>query len=178
MMAFVGYCVQANGIRWPWADNHLPNGVSPFPAASLSPPEQWDALPAAAKWQIVLFAFVMELWGEGARKTHYMRGGRPGEFPSFSDSDIDLPHPVPLNLYDPLGFNKKKSAEKLARGLNVEINNGRAAMLGIFGFMSESKVPGSVPALTGKIQAYAGDYMAPFATDFGMSKHDIVDPFI
>jgi len=179
MMAFVGYCVQANGIRWPWADNHLPNGVSPFPAASLSPPEQWDALPPAAKWQIVLFAFIMELWGEGARDQHYMRGGKPGVFPAFDgSSDIALPHPVPLNLFDPFGLSKKASAEKKARGLNVEINNGRLAMIGVVGFMSESKVPGSVPALTGKISAYAGDYMAPFATDFGMVKHDIVDPFM
>ena len=33
------------------------------------------------------------------------------------------------------------------RGLLVEINNGRLAMLGIFGFLAESKIPGSVPAL-------------------------------
>ena len=177
MMAFVGYCVQANGIRWPWADNHLPNQASPFPSGG-TPPEQWDALAPAAKWQIVLFVAVIELWGEGARSTHYMRGGKPGEFPSFSDSAISLPHPVPFNYFDPFGFSKNKSAEKKARGLNVEINNGRLAMIGMLGFMMESKLAGSVPALTGKIPAYAGDYMAPFGPDFGMVKHAIVDPFM
>ena len=35
-----------------------------------------------------------------------------------------------------------------ARGRQVEINNGRAAMLGIFMMLSESAVPGAVPPLT------------------------------
>jgi len=175
MAGFLGYWAQSTDfISGP--HNNLPyRGYEP----GLTPPEQWDALPPAAKWQIVLFAFIMELWGEGARDQHYMRGGKPGVFPAFDgSSDIALPHPVPLNLFDPFGLSKKASAEKKARGLNVEINNGRLAMIGVVGFMSESKVPGSVPALTGKISAYAGDYMAPFATDFGMVKHDIVDPFM
>ena len=56
---------------------------------------------------------------------------------------------------------------KKARGLNVEINNGRAAMLGIFGFMAASKVDGSVPALS-FIKPYAGDYMQPFEGNFDL----------
>jgi len=36
-------------------------------------------------------------------------------------------------------------------------------MIGLFGFISEAKVPGSVPALTGIIKPYAGDVMKPFA---------------
>ena len=51
------------------------------------------------------------------------------------------------------------------RGLLVEINNGRLAMIGIFGFLAESKIPGSVPALSGLIKPYAGEYMAPFTSD-------------
>ena len=35
-------------------------------------------------------------------------------------------------------------------------------MLGLFGFIAEAKVPGSVPALTGVIKPYAGEVMAPF----------------
>jgi len=34
-------------------------------------------------------------------------------------------------------------------------------MIGIMGFVAESKVPGSVPALTGLIKPFAGDVMAP-----------------
>ena len=85
-----------------------------------------------------------------------------GYFPTFDA----LPHPVPFNLFDPFGFTKSLSAEQKAKKLNIEINNGRLAMLGLFGFLSESKVPGSVPALGGIALPYDGDYMAPFAADF------------
>merc|ERR1712072_10841 len=104
-----------------------------------------------------------EFWRENAYvlssegQSHYMRGGKPGYFPTFDE----LPHPVPFNLYDPFGLNKKKTEEQKARGLKIEINNGRLAMIGLFGFLAESKVPGSVPALsTLSIAPYAGDYMA------------------
>ena len=76
-----------------------------------------------------------------------------------------FPHPVPLDLFDPFGFSKGASAEKKARGLKAEINNGRAAMLGIFGFLCAAKIPGSVPLLS-FIPAYAGNPMAPFEGNF------------
>ena len=42
-------------------------------------------------------------------------------------------------------------------------------MLGIFGFMAESKVPGAVPFLQGIIKPYSGEIMAPFvASDAGL----------
>ena len=34
-------------------------------------------------------------------------------------------------------------------------------MLGLFGFISEAKVPGSVPALTGIIKPYDGEVIDP-----------------
>ena len=74
--------------------------------------------------------------------------------------------PVPLDLWDPVGFTKNASPEKKERGRLIEINNGRLAMLGLFGFLAESKLPGSVPALGGIALPYDGDYMAPFAADF------------
>jgi hypothetical protein len=161
MFAFVGYCAQANGVHWPWA---MTKAGDAFPT-DLSPPEQWDAIPEAAKWQIFCVIAFLEFWNESTG-THYMRGGKIGAFPALSGPDSPLPHPVPFNLYDPFGLSKKMSPEKSAKGLKAEINNGRLAMLGIFGFLAESKVPGSVPALVGKIPAYAGDYMAPFQSDF------------
>merc|ERR1719454_1191484 len=91
-----------------------------------------------------------------------MKGGKPGYFPPFNGGDIELPHPVPFNLFDPFGFSKKASDEKKAAGLVKEINNGRLAMIGIFGFLAESKIEGSVPALKGIIPAYAGEVMAPY----------------
>ena len=93
-----------------------------------------------------------------------MRGGKPGYFPTFSQ----LPHPVPFNsLYDPFGFSKNASPEKKAKGLLIEINNGRLAMFGIMGFLAEAKVPGSVPGLASfGIKPYDGDVMAPFDANF------------
>merc|ERR1719460_3018522 len=99
------------------------------------------------------------LAGEG--QAHYMRGGKPGYFPSLKKN---IPHPIPLDFWDPLGFTKKMSEEKKEASLRAEVNNGRLAMLGIFGFLAESKVPGSVPALTGiGLKPYAGEIMAPLA---------------
>ena len=75
------------------------------------------------------------LAGEG--QAHYMRGGKPGYFPSLKKN---IPHPIPLDFWDPLGFTKKMSDEKKAASLRAEVNNGRLAMLGIMGFLAEAKV--------------------------------------
>lgn len=56
MFAFVGYIVHANGITWPWA---MTLSGEPFPKVS-SAPEAWDAIPEAAKWQIMLFIGFLE----------------------------------------------------------------------------------------------------------------------
>ena len=50
-----------------------------------------------------------------------------------------------------------------AKGRLTEINNGRLAMIGLFGFLSESAIPGSVPLLKGLVPAYGGEVMAPFS---------------
>ena len=63
-----------------------------------------------------------------------MRGGRPGYSPKLTGGRF--PHPVPLNLWDPFGFTKKMSPERKEKALRAEINNGRLAMIGIFGFIS------------------------------------------
>merc|ERR1719390_75508 len=146
---FSGYVVQANGFHWPWAMTM--DGRS-FDVAG-SPPEQWDAIPLNAKLQIVAFVGFLEFYSEIAG-THYMKGGVPGKYPSFAETGFDAV--MPVDLYDPAGLWGDMSAEKSKRGLAGEIDNGRAAMLGIFGFMVASKVDGSVPALS-FIKPYAGD---------------------
>ena len=168
MFGFVGYIVQSNGIHWPWNIESSGLSFGDLSAAG-SPPEQWDALPVASKWQIILFVGILELFDESV-EPHYMMGRKPGEFPSFNDAYAagqGVPHPVPFDLFDPFGTVSKllDTEEKRARGRLIEINNGRAAMLGIFGFMSASKVAGSVPALS-FIKPYAGDYMQPFEGNF------------
>jgi Chlorophyll A-B binding protein len=158
MAAFVGYIVQSNGIHWPWP---MTTAGDPFPYAAGSPPEQWDALPDVAKWQIIVFIGFLEQFSESQGK-HYMRGGVPGMFPKFTDYPAGIPHPVPFNLYDPFGFHKNRSEEAKARGRISEINNGRLAQIGILGFLSEQKLAGSVPLLAGIVPPYAGEPMAPF----------------
>merc|ERR1719450_457787 len=146
MAGFVGYIVHANDIRLPWdkVAKSVPTGVSPQAL--------WDSIPEAAKWQIILVVGFLEFWRENAYvlssdgESHYMRGGKPGYFPTFKE----LPHPVPFTLFDPFKFSAKASPEKKAKSLLAEINNGRLAMLG----------------LTGLLKTYSGNVMTPFDANF------------
>merc|ERR1712091_631008 len=100
------------------------------------------------KWQIVLFVGFLEFFSEsGAAGAHYTKGGKPGAFPSFNSPEagdqFKIPHPVFFDFWDPVGFTKNASPEKKERGRLIEINNGRLAMLGLFGFLAESKCPRS-----------------------------------
>lgn len=162
MAAFVGYCVQSN-FHWPWA---MTQAGDSFPSTDLSPESQWDAIPANAKWQIFTVIAALEIWDEasGGNGDHYMSGRDAGRYPSFQVFRDNV-HWV-LDLYDPFGFSKKTSQEVKDKRLVMELNNGRLAMIGIFGFMAADAVPGSVPALAKIAQPYDGDIMAPFEANF------------
>eukprot|EP00532_Pseudo-nitzschia_australis_P000630 CAMPEP_0168200104 /NCGR_PEP_ID=MMETSP0139_2-20121125/22847_1 /TAXON_ID=44445 /ORGANISM="Pseudo-nitzschia australis, Strain 10249 10 AB" /LENGTH=151 /DNA_ID=CAMNT_0008125275 /DNA_START=268 /DNA_END=722 /DNA_ORIENTATION=+ len=136
---------------------------TPFPEGN-NPPEIWDQIPDNSKWQIFGLILFLELYSEISTDDHkhYMRGGRPGDFPDFDTIPLPPPCPIPFNLFDPLKLSKRASDEKKARGLEIEINNGRLAMLGIFGFLTEATLPGSVPTLKSIVLPYAGQVMAPF----------------
>jgi hypothetical protein len=155
MLAFVGYIVHANGITW--SGSMMLDGT-PFPKVS-NAPEAWDAIPDSAKLQIFAFVGFLEVYRE-VTGTHYMKGGKIGEYPDF-DSKV-IPGGA-LNLYDPFGWSRKRTEEEKAEGLIKELNNGRLAMLGIMGFVSEGKIEGSVPALRGIIPHYDGEIMAPLS---------------
>jgi hypothetical protein len=165
MAAFVGYCVQSNFV-FPWAQTM---SGAPHPGTDLTPPAQWDAIPFGAKLQIILFVGLLEFYseltpgtGSDAGQVHYTKGGQPGKFPTFDA----IPHPVPFNLYDPFKFSTNMSDETKEKRLRAEINNGRLAQLGIFGFLCAQTIPGSVPALVGVVQPYDGEVMAPFSAHF------------
>jgi len=162
MAAFVGYVVQSN-FHFPWAQTLA--GAA-HPSTDLSPEAQWDAVPVGAKWQIFFVISMLELWDEcgGGSMPHYMSGRQPGKFPTF-EMFRDNVHFV-LDLYDPFGFSKKMSDEAKEKKLVAELNNGRLAMLGIFGFLCADTIPGSVPALSGIAIPYSGDVMVPFEGQF------------
>merc|ERR1711892_635358 len=121
------------------------------------------AVPENGKWQIILFVGLMDIWREskvplaGDGEKHYTKGGKIGYFPTFKM----LPHPVPFDMFRPFGPCTRSEEDK-AKGRVIEINNGRLAMLGLMGFVSEASIPGSVPALAGLIKPYSGEVMAPF----------------
>merc|ERR1719243_485411 len=188
MAAFVGYCVHANGITFPWNIQTTLDFGPGWPytkdlatisfadiSAAGSPGDMWDALPTAAKVQIGCVIGFLEMHGESSTaleadgQKHYVRGGKPGYYPSLKGR---YPHPVPLDLWDPFGFTKNLTPERKEKALLAEVNNGRLAMIGIFGLVSASKGL-QVPGLDGLgLKQYAGEYMAP------LTANDAVLPFV
>jgi len=171
MAAFVGYCVQASGIHFPW---NLQGGYPGATSAAISygdisaaggPADQWDALPSPAKCQILLAIGFLEVVGEASLlmqaegQQHYVRGGKPGFYPSLSKN---MPH-FCLDLFDPFGFSKNRTPEQKEKGLLAEINNGRWAMIGMLGLISDAKGL-LVPGLNSlNLPKYGGEFMAPFS---------------
>eukprot|EP00554_Chaetoceros_debilis_P005044 CAMPEP_0194095266 /NCGR_PEP_ID=MMETSP0149-20130528/56739_1 /TAXON_ID=122233 /ORGANISM="Chaetoceros debilis, Strain MM31A-1" /LENGTH=329 /DNA_ID=CAMNT_0038781207 /DNA_START=63 /DNA_END=1052 /DNA_ORIENTATION=+ len=156
----------------PFRDNvHFVLDLYDGPSPDFSPEQQWDMIPEAAKWQIFGIIALLEVFDEAGGAgdgsgDHYTGTRQPGKYPT-AQPFRDNVHFV-LDLYDPFGFSKNKSEESKARGLKAEINNGRLAMLGIFGFITADKVPGSVPLLEklGAVIPYSGETMAPFEANF------------
>jgi len=124
MMATVGYIAQ-ECLRWPgylsksadvkFAD--IPNGIAGF-----------KAIPAAGLAQILLFIGVMEVatW-------RFYEGPWPGSVPEGK-----LPGDVAGELWVRYSDPEEKKTK-----LNIEINNGRAAMLGITGMLMHDHITGS-----------------------------------
>lgn len=129
----------------------------------LSPPDQWDVLDPVAKFQLFFFIGLLEVWSEYAG-VHYMKGGKPGRFPPFVTGGGGRVLGLPIDLWDPLNLTSSMSEETKRTKLAKEVNNGRLAMLGMFGFLVESKVPGAVPVLAWLhvVPPYNGEYMLPF----------------
>jgi hypothetical protein len=176
MFAFVGYCVQAAGIHFPFT-LQMPMGASNSAIQTITyadisaaggPADQWDALPTPAKLQILFVIGVLELWSESSialaavGQKHYVRGGKPGVFPSFKDSGL-VPG-LPVDLFNPIGTVAKMSPEQKAEKLRAELNNGRLAMIGIIGLLSAAKGC-IVPGIDAFPQPqYAGEPMAFFSS--------------
>ena len=61
-----------------------------------------------------------------------------GYFPSLKKG---FPHPVPLNLWDPIGFTNKMTPERKEKALLAEVNNG--ARVAIYPALSRWRSPGA-----------------------------------
>ena len=170
MAAFLGYIAQCTPLV-SGEHKYLPyRGY----VAGCTPQEQWDNIPLYGKLQIFTLIGMLESYGEGAGSpegyVHYMSGGKPGYYPPIKGKGGPGGHFL-FNLWDPFtlpGGPSGQSAEQKARGLKVELLNGRAAQFGILGLLAESAEPGSVPFLSAieGFPRYAGDVMAPFSGDF------------
>ena len=137
--------------------------------AGCTPQEQWDNIPLYGKLQIFVLVGMLESYGEGAGNpdgyTHYTKGGLPGFYPSIKGKGGGQ---ITFDLYKPFPIFPEQAEAQKERGRRVEVNNGRAAMLGLMSLLSASAVPGSVPALSGieGFPQYSGNVMIPFEGDF------------
>ena len=146
MAAFLGCAVNGLGLEFPGA---VALAGDSFKAAGSTklPLETWDAIPAAGRLQLIMAVGGIEFVFE-SQKPHYLRGGKPG-FVRLTPGVA----PWHASGYDPMG---KYSAEDRQKKRNMEIANGRLAMLGMAAFVAAEKIPGSVPILANL--GFAGDY--------------------
>jgi len=153
------------------------HSVAPYRGyvAGCTPQEQWDNIPLLGKLQIITLIGMLESYGEGAGASegyvHYTKGGKPGYYPPIKGKGAG--GQIFFNLWDPFGLPggpKNLSEESKARRLEVELQNGRLAMIGIMGFLAASSVPGSVPFLASipGYPQYSGNVMVPFSNDFSL----------
>ena len=100
MAAFVGWLVAVSGVHFPGLCS-FSEGVSFEDLSKLAPLEQWSALPALGKQQIIAAIGIIEHQSEWKLKPHYMAGGTPGDLKGLK------------SFWDPAGFTSKLDAEKL-----------------------------------------------------------------
>jgi len=131
MAATVGWIINEAGIHF---DGDISKGVS---FESLGKGVQaWDNTPDAGKAQILLAIGAIETASEFV-KPHYMNGGNLGY----------IQGPFGLRLWDPLGTVSGLPEDVKATKRQMELNNGRLAMIGAASMFAASYIRGSVPAL-------------------------------
>jgi len=127
-LAFLGQIVTRYGI-------HLPGNIDQAGDSFDSFPDGWAAIngaaaiPGAGLGQIVAFVGILEL---GVMKDS-ANGAEPGEFVGdFRNDSIDF------------GWDTFDDETQLSKRA-IELNNGRAAMMGILGLMVHEQLGGSLP---------------------------------
>ncbi|KAH8067148.1 chlorophyll A-B binding protein [Aureococcus anophagefferens] len=113
--------------------------------------EFWDKTPAAGRLQIISTVGAIEYVFE-SQQPHYLRGGTPGAV-RLTRGVAPWHEEAGGPGYDPMA---KYDAATRKTKRDMELQNGRLAMLGMASFVAASKIPGSVPVLAGL--GFAGDY--------------------
>ena len=122
MLAFLGQIVTRAGIHFDGSFGDVPIASIPSGWAA------WSVLPSYGFWQIVLFCGFLEL---GVMKSVKGDSEFPGDFRNgFIDFGWDT-------------FNDEQKLQKRA----IELNNGRAAMMGILGLMMHEQIGGTFPVI-------------------------------
>jgi len=125
MLAFVGNLITRDGI-------YLPGNIDKSGDAFSSFPNGWaaiqgeNAIPGAGLGQLILLIAVLEL---AVMKDVTGTAEFPGDF---------------RNGYIDFGWDKLSEEAKLSKR-GIELNNGRAAMLGILGLMVHEQLGGTLP---------------------------------
>mmetsp|Transcript_6074 Transcript_6074/g.12378 ORF Transcript_6074/g.12378 Transcript_6074/m.12378 type:complete len:204 (-) Transcript_6074:142-753(-) len=128
MLAFLGQITTRNGVHLPGDIDYSGNAFDSFPNgwAAISGP---DAIPSAGLAQIVAFVAALEL---GVMKDIE---GTGNEFVGdFRNGSLDF------------GWDTFDEETKLSKRA-IELNNGRAAMMGILGLMVHEQLGGSLPVV-------------------------------
>merc|ERR1712083_804780 len=127
-LAFLGQITTRAGIHLPGDIDYSGHSFDSYPngiAAVLGP----DAIPGAGLAQIVAFVGFLEL----AVMKDSANGAAPGDFVGdFRNGALDF------------GWDTFDEETKLSKRA-IELNNGRAAMMGILGLMVHEQLGGSVP---------------------------------
>ena len=144
MLACTGWLVNQYELYFP---GNLAAGKA-FSSLGKNPLEAWSATPYDGKVQILFAIGLAEFHSEfGTYKKHFTRGGPlPGnQIERTASGWQDVWGGKVLNI----PFGPEDTDAKFRTQQNAELNNGRAAMIGIMGFSAAALVPGSVPALDG-----------------------------
>ena len=168
MAGFLGYLAGSTPLV---SGEHL---IQPYKGyvAGCTPQEQWANIPLIGKLQILVLVGMLESYGEGAGQpdgyVHYTKGGLPGYYPPIVGGGGGQ---ITLNLYKPFDIFPEQDEAQKARGRQVEINNGRLAMLGLISVLAQSlPTHDATPVLSAipNFPEYSGNVMIPFSNDFSI----------
>ena len=181
MAGFLGFCAQStplvageHSLPYRYRGESLTYPTPPYRGfvENVSPQEQWDNIPLIGKLQILVFVGMLESYGEGAGQpdgyVHYTKGGLPGYYPPIVGGGGGQ---ISLNLYKPFDIFPEQDEAQKARGRQVEINNGRLAMLGLISLLAQSLPSHDATPVLSAIAGfpeYSGNVMIPFSNDFSI----------